>query len=63
MSEFIIENTMDRVTIKNSESEKEFLDIIFDTDGQNNYFDLTLESAKELVLFLNNKINKAECQK
>lgn len=62
MSEFIIEHPFDRITIKNSLEEKEFLNIFVDIGEDGTCFDLDVELAKELVQYLTDKINKAEPQ-
>lgn len=60
MDEFVIEHPFDRLTIKNSLEPNEFLDIFVDMGEDGTCFGLDIELAKELVLFLNEKISKAE---
>lgn len=62
MDEFIIEHPFDRLTIRNHNTESQFLEIQVDvyTGDRILYFDLELETAKELVQYLTDKINKAK---
>lgn len=60
MSEFVIEHPYERLTIKNSLEPNEFLGIFVTLNDDEGCFTLELETAKELVQYQTDKINKAE---